>query len=161
MKTNILKFTVILLILAGSFSSCKEENDEPAEISFAEEYSLDGTSCRWANLNYDANDGAGTVIRINSNKELRNYIKCENADYPEIDFSKYTLLLVSGIVYMEIGGVSKKISISSSNNCVIEIEIIPSLAQVVGVRSIWHAAFITSKLNKGNNIELSVTIIPI
>ena len=59
----------------------------PIEIPI-EEYSLAETSCQWTNLICD-----NTLIIINSNKELNQYVSCTEGSYPEIDFSKYTLLL--------------------------------------------------------------------
>jgi hypothetical protein len=89
MKT-ILKFAIILL-LAGNFTCAKEkENDDPIEIPITE-YSLAETSCRWTNLDYD-----GKVIIINSNAKLEKYITCMEGSFPEIDFSKNTLLLARG-----------------------------------------------------------------
>jgi hypothetical protein len=92
--TKTTTFLAILLILAGTFVSCedKESNDlpfgNPIEISF-EKYLLEGTASEWKNLRYDK-----SVIPINSNEELKNYIA--GNDFPAIDFSKHTLLLSSG-----------------------------------------------------------------
>jgi hypothetical protein len=66
------------------------------EIPF-EKYSLKGTSCKWTNLSYpyQFHDDAELII-INSNEELENHVSCIEGSYPEIDFSKHTLLLVNG-----------------------------------------------------------------
>ena len=68
-----------------------EENtlDYPIEIPFTE-YSLVGTSCQWRNFEFNK------VIIINNEEELGSYISCSSGNYPEIDFSKYTLLLARG-----------------------------------------------------------------
>jgi len=96
MKTQLLKTTLFMLILACVFSSCKKPNDPepgityPVDIPFTE-YSLEGNSCQWKNLPYDEK-----VILINSKETLENYISCAKSSYPEIDFSKNSLLLISG-----------------------------------------------------------------
>ncbi|MCL2131861.1 MAG: hypothetical protein FWH36_05355 [Lentimicrobiaceae bacterium] len=52
------------------------------------EYSLESSSCQWADFASD------TVIVINSDAELVNYLTC--TDYPAVDFNLYSLLLVRG-----------------------------------------------------------------
>ncbi|MDR1739776.1 MAG: hypothetical protein LBR45_03375, partial [Bacteroidales bacterium] len=64
----------------------------PKEIPFIE-YSLESTSCEWIDLRHYKD----TVIVINSDEELENYLVCTDGSYQEIDFSKYTLLLTNGI----------------------------------------------------------------
>ena len=94
MNKTALKLTTFLLIFAGILSACKKPNDTnidyPINIPFTE-YALEETSCKWKNLPYD-----DKVIIVNSNAELENYISGAGGSYPEIDFSKNTLLLVSG-----------------------------------------------------------------
>jgi hypothetical protein len=86
-------FLAVLLILAGGSVSCA--NKEPKEVPFGnpieisfEKYSLEGTASQWKNLSYDK-----SVIPINSNEELKNYVA--GNDFPAIDFLEHTLLLMS------------------------------------------------------------------
>jgi len=94
MKHQLLKLAALLLIIAELASSCNppppEPDSYPIDISFTE-YSLLDTHCQWQNLPYDEK-----VIIINSNEELEKYISCTEDSYPAIDFSKHTLLLISG-----------------------------------------------------------------
>jgi hypothetical protein len=62
----------------------------PIDVPYVE-YSLEGTQCQWQNIPCNHK-----VIAINSNEELEKYISCAGGSYPEIDFDKRTLLLVSG-----------------------------------------------------------------
>jgi len=81
---------------------CKKDNGEkgdnppeeptyPIEIPF-EEYSLEGIHCQWTNLAYD-----NSVIIINSEEEMSQYVTCANGGYSEIDFAKYSLICASGM----------------------------------------------------------------
>ena len=102
MKRNILKYAVIVLILAGSFFSCTKDN--PLDISFTE-YVLCDVYCNWIDLK--ENEEAKITV-IDSKKEFEKYtympewytsgnsgfLDCTTL--PEIDFSRYTLLLVQG-----------------------------------------------------------------
>ena len=62
----------------------------PTEVPFTE-YALEN-SCQLANLNND------TIIVINSNEELENYVICTDSTYLPIDFTQNSLLLVYGTI---------------------------------------------------------------
>jgi hypothetical protein len=121
----------------------------PIEISFTE-YSLAGSSCQWKNFNYD-----NKLIVINSNEELENYINCLEGNYPEIDFSKHTLLLVSGTTPNGIVEISNRLFQLSANEYKLDVEILLNEAEMLGY---WITALIVNKLNEENDIEL-VTIL--
>ncbi|MDR1983584.1 MAG: hypothetical protein LBQ28_01995 [Prevotellaceae bacterium] len=148
---KILKFTAILLILTSSFTCEKEEEEKMIEIPFTE-YSLVGTSCQWTNLDYE-----GKVIVINSNEELAQYVICTEGSYPEIDFSKNTLLLARGGTTWGIASLSKNVFNTGKNKYIIEVEIILNDATVAQG---WHICIIIStKLNAADNVELKVNTI--
>jgi uncharacterized repeat protein (TIGR02543 family) len=129
-----------------------EENslqDYPVEISFTE-YLLAGTSCQWKNLNYD-----DKIIIINSNEKLASYINCLEGNYPEIDFSKHTLLLASGTTPNGIVEISNHLLQLSENKYKLDIEILLDESEGVGL---WITALIVNKLNEESNIEL-ITIL--
>jgi hypothetical protein len=86
---KILRFAAILLVMASAFTCAKEKENEPIEIFFTE-YSLAGASCRWTNFDL------GKVTIINSNAALEEYVTCTEGTFPEIDFSKNTLLRAGG-----------------------------------------------------------------
>ena len=148
MKQNILKFTTLLLILAGFFSSCaKEETGIPFT-----EYSLPETGCWWVNFK------SGKVTIVNSNKELERYINCSNdGKYPAIDFSKHTLLLAKGVTPVGVGYcIAKSLQQLSAGKYVLNIEVKLGDSHAP---DIWHIALITSKLHGTSNIKLNVTTI--
>jgi hypothetical protein len=151
MKRKILIITAILLILEGGFSSCKDKN-EPVEIPFTEYY-LTGTQCQWTNIDYNSK-----VIIINSSADLEKYMSCTEGTYPEIDFSKQTLLLASGDAGKVIHTITKKLQKLSKNKYKLYIEIIPSDAPVA-LPTKWEVGLIIDKLNKESNVELVVSII--
>jgi hypothetical protein len=127
---------------------CYNEN-YPKEVLF-EEYSLEGTSCRWTNLNYDK-----SLIVINSNEELGNFINCTDGSYPEIDFTKQTLLLMSGGTSMGIEAIEKRLQQISDSAYKLDIEILLNDATVAPK---WVIALVINKINKDSNIEVDVTI---
>ncbi|MDR1983318.1 MAG: hypothetical protein LBQ28_00605 [Prevotellaceae bacterium] len=142
---KILKLTAILLILAGNFSSCGEE--EPKEISFTE-YSLVGTSCQWTNLDYE-----GKVIVINSNEELAQYITCTEGSFPEIDFFGNTLLLARGGTVNGIG----KITISFFQNSTYNYKL--NITVHLGITMVpegWRVGILVPKLSNRAKISLDV-----
>ena len=140
------------MVLAVNFSACKEETkvEYPIEISFTE-YSLASTFCQWTNLNYD-----DKLIVINSDKELKSYISCSDGNYPEIDFSKHTLLLANGITPNGIVEISSHLLQPSVNEYKLEIEILLNDADV---NEPWTTALIMNKLSKENDIELIIILI--
>jgi uncharacterized repeat protein (TIGR02543 family) len=124
--------------------------DYPIEIPFTE-YSLAGTSCQWTNLNYD-----DKLIVIKSKKELESYISCSDGNYPEIDFSKHTLLLANGQPHKGIHAISKQLLQLSKNEYGLDIEILLNDADW---GEPWVVALIVNKLNEESNVELNLTII--
>jgi hypothetical protein len=162
MKTTLLKLTAFLLILASISSSCNPEEEPdvnevksrpyyPRNVSF-EEYSLDGTSCQWANLPYDEQ-----VIVINSKEELEKFITCTEGSFPEIDFFNNTLLLVSGEKNMGIHEVVvEKFKQMARNQYELEVKV--SLDELKPDTK-WCSAFTTNKIHKENFVELKLTTI--
>ena len=152
MKKKILLFTALSLMSVVSFSSCKEETkvEYPIEISFTE-YSFAEISCQWTNLNYD-----DTIIIINSNEKLASYINCLEGNYPEVDFSKHTLLLAHGMAPSSIVNVNcRKLQQYSEQNYKIEIGIVIGDATVI---SNWQLPIIVDKVGDDNIIKLISTI---
>ena len=103
--------SVITFLLAVTIISCqKSEITDPAsgkgefpiETTFTN-YTLEGTTCQWTNLNYD-----GTVIIIRTKNEMENHINCTAGTYPEIDFAKKTLLLANGKTCSSITDITAK-----------------------------------------------------
>jgi hypothetical protein len=115
------------------------------------EYSLDGTSCQWANLEYN-----NKLIVINSKSELENYINCAKGDFPDIDFSKRSLLLVCGQAPNGITAISKKLS-KSATGYILELGIEPNDATV---SERWQIALVINKLSSESDIELNVITVP-
>jgi len=107
--------------------------------------------CWWTNLNYN-----NSIIIINSEEELKKYINCSNTNYPEIDFSKHTLLLANGRSPNTIYELSKHLLQPSKNKYRLDIEIRQTDSNGDGS---WVVALIANKLSEESNVELDVTII--
>ena len=125
----------------------------PIEILF-EEYSLEGTSCQWINLNYLFDDNAELII-INNNEELGNYISCTEGSYPEIDFSKYTLLLASGRSWNYIEDDDKRAAFFKIARDEYTMNVI--ICQTIQFQSVkWQVSILVSKIANEETITLDV-----
>jgi hypothetical protein len=113
------------------------------------EYPLDSLSCQWTNIASD------TVIMINSNEELENYITCAGNNYPAIDFSQYSLLFVHGntvygsIAHLIINGVA----LLSPDNYKLNIEI---QLQDTAASQPWHVAIVVPKMGHNTTVHLNL-----
>ena len=146
---------VFLLVFVGSFFSCNEKTEDqpvncPMEVSFTE-FSLKGTSCYRTSLNHD-----NGVIIINSRKKLENHFNCLDDSYLEVDFSKYTLLLMSGSTNWGICNITKKVLQLSANNYRINVVITLNDATIAQG---WSLALIVNKISNNSRVELNVTTI--
>jgi len=125
----------------------------PIEVPFTE-YSLEETLCKWKlsqEILYE-------LITINNNEELENYIECVGeSNYPEIDFSKYTLLLAHGKTGSPVIYQNCNISLQQFLKQNYEMRVDLSLG-IATVMSYWQVPIVINKLSEGCAIELIVTI---
>jgi hypothetical protein len=150
MKRIIFKTAAIVLILTGVIACKKERENEPIEIPFTE-YSFGERSCQWTNLNKDEKV---KVIAINNDAEMDEYVTCEEGDYyPDIDFSKNTLLIASGKVAGGIGHLSKRL-LFKENKYVLEIEILLNNTTISGEP--WYISILVSTVPYNTVIDLEV-----
>jgi hypothetical protein len=147
MKRQSIKIIALVLLLAGTAVACgeKETNEQPVEIPFVE-FSLP-ENCQWTNLNYD-----NKVIVINSNMNLEKYVACAEDNYPEIDFSKNTLLLASGG-----GGDIRRTEIqflkNTYNKYTLKVILHEGIAAVVLT---WKVAILVPKMSDKVTVTLNV-----
>ena len=147
------------ILLTGLFfiTGCKKENENeppidkptlnPIEIQWYEYQAcipLNG----WINLNYNEK-----VIIINSKEKLDNYIAPAYLDkyYSEVDFSKYSLLLVSGKSENSAAYITKKLQKFSENKYKLDIEV---FLNPVSANKNWHFAIRIEKISDESSIEL-------
>jgi hypothetical protein len=156
LKSHLVTVTAFLLVLAGSSTSCQKPEpdpngekpiDYPTGIPFTE---LE-KQCQWINLAYDSK-----IILINSNEELEKHITCiDNSNFPAIDFSEHTLLLVSGKTNNGICEINA-INLQQLSVDRYELNIEITLNDATDIEE-WATAFIVKKLNERSNVELKVT----
>jgi hypothetical protein len=126
----------------------------PREIPF-EDYSLTGTSCKWKELPTPPPYSAYQLVIINSNEELENNMNCINENsYPEIDFSKHTLLLVRGVAENLVFPNYKNLQQLSAQSYVMKVNLLPTGASVI---TYWQVPIIVNKIVDDSVIELIVT----
>ena len=137
------------------------------EIPFTE-YSLDEKippSCCWIKYLYNIFPFRSEIVIINSNEKLENYT-CVNdpkgwpcippcIDYPAIDFSKYTLLLASGVEGYKVVPNYKNLQQLSTQSYVMKVDLLPFGAAAL---TQWHVPIIVNKIVDDSIIELVVTI---
>jgi hypothetical protein len=141
---------VNVIFINGVQAYCHNEN-YPVEIHF-EDYSLAGTSCQWTNL---GNNNKITVI--NSNEELNQYIACTDNGYPEIDFSKYSLLLAHGSASSTVVSANcNSLQQFSEQSYKMNVDLTLGNATVI---SYWQVSIIVNKLSEGCIIELTVNTV--
>ena len=119
--------------------------NEVQELPFTE-YSLEGTSCQWTNLSYD-----NKALIINSYNELASYITCTEDDCPAIDFSKHTLILVSGTSEYNIYGIPKKLW-QFPAKYVLDIE--TSFSAWYDRQ--WELAIVTEKIKESSTVVINI-----
>ena len=119
----------------------------PIEIPF-EDFSLFGTGCWWTNLLNDK-----TLIIINNDEELENYITCGGGIYPELDFLHYTLLQVNGRLTSNL--ISKEVQLQqiSGNEYVLSVDIVYGTA---AIPETWLISIKVPKLPQNATINLTV-----
>ncbi|MDR2882551.1 MAG: hypothetical protein LBU98_02030 [Alistipes sp.] len=159
---------VLMSALGAAVTACNNEPDEPGQneeptgneqneeqqredVPFAEYSFGEGSTARWVNFG-SGYDGQSKLLVINSDEELIKYVE---GDYPEIDFTKKTLLLASGTAP---NGLSNKIVQSLQQlsagkyKCSVEIKLGPT-----DMMQDWQVAILTDKLSNDSKIELNVT----
>lgn len=142
---------IILLFLPFYvlFISCEDTNKKynpPIEVHFTE-YSLFEIDCWETNFNFNE------VIIINNNEKLKKYIVCTSEIYPEIDFSKYTLLLAKGGTGNEVDSVD----IVFLQNALKKYTLSVTVYLTAATRpDIWRIAILVPKINDNVSITLNV-----
>ncbi|MDH6356387.1 hypothetical protein [Parabacteroides sp. PF5-9] len=129
----------------------EKEPEKGVDVSFAE-YTLEGTSCQWVNLDFDDPCPQYNLLMINSSEVLEEYI--EGTDYPAIDFSKQTLLLAYGIECYNYYQDSVSLQQLSEQNYLMTVNLRPSIAVAF---SEWEVAIVIDKLGAECKVELDIT----
>jgi len=125
----------------------------PVEVPFLE-YSIEGTQSKWKK--FYGYLGNNDIVIINSNEKLERYLECDSAmSYPEIDFSKYSLLLALGV-----HGEMKKEKVKtlkklSRQNYLMQIFFDPSETQDI---KYWWVPIMVKKIDEESMVELKVVI---
>jgi len=159
-----MKWKILLLILSVFYICCNEKNkkiDEPdgpsiypVEIEFTE-FDIQGFNCGFPDQNFPfdipINDGA--LMVINNENELENLIVCfGDSSYPEIDFSKHSLLLAKGNSSNGISKIFKNVQKISENEYQMNVDV---RTGITGWIEPWTIAIITSKISDDCKIELN------
>jgi len=156
---NQISIVAILCIVCALFfaaSGCKGEIAEEIPFSI---YSNDGKEgeegsgldLAWKGLSFD-----NKVIIVNSREEMEKYIAGDIGDYPDIDFSRYTLLLASGETSNGIFSCVDKFRQISLDEYRLDVEIVLDDTTIIGK---WQVALTTNKLSSFSKINLNVKVI--
>jgi hypothetical protein len=142
---------VNVIFINGVQRYCYNEN-YPMDIPFTK-YSLAETSCQWKD--FQADDCNNAIVIINRKEKLENYIECTNENsYPDIDFSKYTLLLAHGVEGHMVFPNDKSLQQLSAQRYMMKVNLLPNFASVV---TYWQVPIIVNKIADDSVIELIVT----
>jgi hypothetical protein len=107
----------------------------------------------WTNLSHLP---SSNVIIINSNEELGQYITCAKDSYPEIDFSKHSLMLIKGKSYYPIAHIDKKLMQLSANEYRLDFEL-QLFTSSTTVCEWWTVALVVVKLKEASKVSLKTT----
>jgi len=119
----------------------------PIDISF-EKYSLIGTKCEWNRINFNHK-----VPVINNNEELEKFISCNGETYPEIDFSKYTLILAHGVATSSVDVNCYSLQQISKQNYEMRVYLITTQSPAI---TYWKGPVIVKKISDESIIELII-----
>ena len=142
--------TVFMLLFAVVSCDTSKKEEEPINVFFTE-FSLIG--CRWTSID------SGVII-INSDEELEKYIEyiyCWRINsFPDIDvdFSKYTLLLASGLANWDSYANVNSFQRLSANKYRVNVSVLWSH---ITMSSNWIIALTTNKLVGEIEVEVKIT----
>lgn len=140
-------------LLCAGIVSCEKDKtpknsvEYPVENSF-EKYTLTEGSCHWKVFAHDK------VIVVNNDEELQNYVECIDTTYSQVDFSKYSLLLLRGhTTSSPVEVVQTKLTQTAENKYVVYVKVRAGMA---GMPDSWTVAITTKKLCENDVITLDV-----
>ena len=150
---------ILCLTLTGLFfiTGCNKEKDndpidnpivKPTDIEYTD-YLAHIDLSDWINLNYDEK-----VIIINNDEKFKTYINPTAYNHPSfntVDFSKHSMLLVSGSSENSAVYITKKLQKLSRGKFKLDIEI---FLNPVSANKNWHFAILVEKLSDESSIEL-------
>jgi hypothetical protein len=146
-KIPFLNTTVLLCMLLFLAVSC--EKDQSDEIFSYTEFSLADKNLL---IDYDAID-EDMVIVINSLQELQKYID----GTADIDFTKHSLLLATGLVLFDATGIAGSIEQLSANEYRLNATLTTRQFHPTDPYT-WAIAFVTSKVSNKIAVELETTL---
>ncbi|MDR1761888.1 MAG: hypothetical protein LBR55_05505 [Bacteroidales bacterium] len=142
-KMNVLKIATLLLILTIILCDCKK-------VEFTEFQSCE-FGCNWINLKQDE------VIVINSSTEFEKYTDCPSyVEQPEVDFSKYTLLIAGGQTNRGVYEIAGQLKRFSKNNYTLHLTIDLSVAQIM---ENWTYSILVPKMSSKAQVRLNAKYI--
>ena len=154
-------YFILLAVLCLTLTACDKEPKENCfqEVPFTEFIAWQ-KGCSWdiidiywtySDLIYHFPDGRIDIM--NCNEELRSRLWCFY-DYPSIDFSKYTLLVVPFIFRSGIEDINISFRYYSKSSIYkLDIEVILNLQKIGGVRNV---ALLVDKWDENSKIEVNI-----
>jgi len=181
---KILFLLSVIILLAFAITSCDDgktledtvEINYPIEVPFTELLLYSWPTYESCFL-YRGKTGIkfdNTVIIVNSDDDLKDYIRYDDDAYyymfskttekleefacrPEIDFSRYALLLASGIADKSITKVTASLQQFSADKYKLNVEVFEAIVISYHVPN-WYIALIIDKPSEESDIELNVTL---
>jgi len=122
----------------------------PVDVPFLD-YSLEGTECKWIYI-YNKE-----CIIINTKARLERFCLCNNeSTYPEIDFSKYTLILAGGLLPAGSGLFdSKSLKLIDKQKYILNVKLKSTSSSSKGF---WYFPILVNKISDYVSIELIVEV---
>lgn len=146
MKT-IIKSLVVGFVCAVIYTGCEPVTEYPVDVAMTDYVLQEG--CEWDGLVHDS------VYQINSQQELVGHLAClVNKVVPEVDFKKYTLIVVTGVNNSGIKSISAEMRQTTEKSYTLMISIESNAATVIQK---WTVAKLVSKMDEKPRIDLEIT----
>ena len=137
---------IVLLFMAILFVGCDKKEDKKYPVNIEIQSYFLSETCNWQNLKSD------TVYLINSDAELSKYITCQ----VDIDFNKYSLIVVCGKEKNKIYELTKQLTQISQDEYEFTIDVIIEDTIVIPT---WVVSILTPKISDKAQIHLKQQVL--
>jgi len=116
------------------------------------EYSLEESPCEWKENRFAAKSN-GTIVVINNNEALENYVGCIDGTYPAVDFSQKTLLVATGVEAYQNTPRTVNLVKNPDGAYVMEVNMNVSFAAAL---NFWQVSVVVDKIDDDSRISVVV-----
>ena len=158
MKLNLLRLTVILLMLTGMGTSCQEKQEEEKPVEEVEEtetlatdFPLEGSYF----LKLEKSSNLSGTVKLYVIRSLDEFIQIFEKNPPaHIDFNRNSLLAAWGETPSGSVAISKTFNLTEDNQSVFDIVVTSGNTADIGS---WRISVLTPRLNADDEVHANIT----